>query len=125
MWKYVMAAFYVTAGVGHFVMPGWYLKFMPDYLPWHLELIYVSGVIEIALGVLLCFGRTTTLAARGVILLLIAVFPAHIESVRHPEKFPDVPEVVFWLRMPVQLLLMWWAYQYTHPLGATGDSKVA
>ncbi|HEX4948372.1 MAG TPA: DoxX family protein, partial [Blastocatellia bacterium] len=50
--KYLLSMFFVGAGVMHFVTPEFYLKIMPPYLPWHLELVYLSGVLEILLGIL-------------------------------------------------------------------------
>src|SRR6476661_4280825 len=69
--KYLMAAFYVLAGVNHFLNPAVYLKIMPPYLPWHRLLVEVSGVCEIALGLLLLVPRCMRWAAWGLIALLI------------------------------------------------------
>ena len=68
----------VGAGTLHFIKPDFYLKIMPPYLPLHLELVYLSGFFEIALGVLLLVPRLSRFAAWGIIALLIAVFPANI-----------------------------------------------
>ena len=54
-------------------------------------------------------------AAWGIILLLIAVLPANIWMAQHPERFPTISLWVLWLRLPLQLPLIWWAYQYTKP----------
>lgn len=61
--KFILAIFMVGAGVMHFVNPDFYLKIMPPYLPLHLELVYMSGVVEIALGILLLVPRFSSLAA--------------------------------------------------------------
>jgi uncharacterized membrane protein len=76
--KYVLAIFFVGAGALHLIRSEFYLKIMPPYLPWHLGLVYLSGLIEIALGLLLLVPRFSRLAAWGIIALLIAVFPANI-----------------------------------------------
>ena len=73
--KCVFATFFLVAGVGHFTSTDFFVKIMPPYLPFHRELVYVSGVFEIVLGVLLLIPQTTRLAAWGLIALLIAVFP--------------------------------------------------
>ena len=72
-----MSLFYVYAGVIHFSNSDFYLKIMPPYLPYHLELVYISGVLEILFGIMLIFNKTRYLACWGLILLLIAVFPAN------------------------------------------------
>jgi uncharacterized membrane protein len=103
----------VTAGIAHWVRPGIYLKIMPPYLPWPRALVYVSGVAEIVLGVLLLVPRTTHLAAWGLIALLIAVFPANVHMALHPELYPRISPVLLWLRLPLQGVLIAWVYAYT------------
>lgn len=71
--KYVMAAFYIFAGVMHFVNPGFYLAMMPRYLPFHHELIILSGIVEILCGLMLIFAKTQSYGAWFTIALLIAV----------------------------------------------------
>jgi uncharacterized membrane protein len=113
--KYLMAAFYTLAGVNHFLHPAWYLKIMPPYLPWHRFLVELSGVAEIALGLLLLVPRTTRWAAWGLIALLIAVFPANVHMAMHPELYPEIPFEALWARLPLQAVLIAWAYLYTRP----------
>jgi uncharacterized membrane protein len=55
--RWLMAALYVSAGVMHFVNPWFFVQIMPPYLPWHWELVYLSGAIEITLGLLRWFPR--------------------------------------------------------------------
>jgi len=119
--KWLMAALYVAAGVMHFVNPGFYVQIMPPYLPWHWELVYLSGVIEIVLGVLLVIPATQRAAAWGIILLLIAVFPANLHMAMANVQFdPPSPlgqpsETANWIRLPMQLVLILWAWWYTRP----------
>jgi uncharacterized membrane protein len=113
--KYLMAIFYVGAGVNHFINPDFYMKIMPPYLPWHSELVFLSGVIEVALGILVLIPKYTRLAAWGIILLLIAVFPANIHLALNPQIFPDVNPVVHLIRLPFQGLFLLWAWWYTRP----------
>lgn len=111
--KYLMAALYVLAGVNHFLNPAFYLKIMPPYLPWHRLLVEVSGVCEIVLGVLLLVPRCTRWAAWGLIALLIAVFPANLHMAVHPELYPEISAAALWARLPLQAVLIAWAYVYT------------
>src|SRR5690242_6763275 len=76
--RFLLAAVLLGAGVMHFVDPWFFVQIMPPYLPWHWELVYVSGVIELVLGVALLIPATQRLAAYGAIALFIAVFPANI-----------------------------------------------
>jgi uncharacterized membrane protein len=114
--RYLFATFFVGAGFMHFANPDFYLKIMPPYLPWHLELVYASGVAEILLGAMLMFNNLQRIAGWGLILLLVAVFPANIYVYQHQaELFPEVSPLLHLLRLPLQGLLILWAFWYTRP----------
>lgn len=111
----VFGLFFVGAGVNHFLATGFYLRMMPAYVPWHVALVYLSGVAEIALGLLLLIPKTSTLAAWGLIALLMAVFPANLQMALHPDTFPEFSVAGLWMRLPLQGVLIAWAYWYTRP----------
>lgn len=113
--KYLLAVLFVLAGMNHFLNPAFYLKMMPTLLPLHLFLVYLSGVCEIVLGILLFIPRFTRLAAWGIIALLIAVFPANIQMATHPQVYPEISSLALWLRLPFQAVLIAWAYWFTRP----------
>lgn len=107
---FVAAAFYIVAGALHFLSPAPYLKIMPPYVPWHLAMVYLSGLAEIAGGVGLLIPRLRRVAAWWLVALLVAVFPAnlymatdHIQMTANPS-----PEWIAWARLPLQALLIWW-----------------
>ena len=110
MWTF--AILFILAGIGHFAKPEFYMKIMPPYLPWHQVLVLVSGGFEIALGVCLLIPSTSRLAAWGIIALLIAVFPANLYMYQHRELFGMSPMALL-IRLPLQGLLILWAYAYT------------
>jgi uncharacterized membrane protein len=112
--KFLLAIFMIGAGTMHFVRPDFYLKILPPYLPWHLELVYLSGFFEIALGLLLLVPRISRLAAWGIIALLIAVFPANIYLYQNQELVPGSPTLHL-LRLPLQGVFIAWAYWHTRP----------
>lgn len=105
---YVMGVFYVIAGLNHFINPNFYKKMIQNFLPYVTQIVYISGVIEIMLGIGVCFYETRSLSAIGIILLLIAIFPANINMALHPEKWKFSP-IMLCLRLPLQLLLIYWA----------------
>ncbi len=109
--KWVFAALFVLGGVGHFVKTDVYMKIMPPFLPSHRALVLLSGVIEIVLGILLLVPTTTRPAAWGLIALLVAVFPANLFMYQHAERFP-LPPTLLLLRLPLQGVLVLWAYAY-------------
>ncbi len=110
--KVTFATLFIIAGIGHFVATKFFLKIMPPYLPLHLPIVLVSGVLEIILGILLLAPRYSRFAAWGLIALLIAVFPANIYVYQHQEMFP-LPWLVHLLRLPLQGVLILWAFAYT------------
>jgi uncharacterized membrane protein len=110
---YLMAVVYIAAGIYHFANPKLYMKIMPTYLPWHLQLVYISGVIEIALGILLIPEGTRSIAAWLIIALLIAIFPANIQMAI---TFWQKNSSALWMaiaRLPLQGVLIWWAWIFT------------
>ena len=110
---YLFGVLFIGAGANHFVNPGFYIRMMPAYLPWHAELVAISGVAEIALGVLLLVPRFQVTAAWGLIALLIAVFPANINMTMHTYFYPTISQTALWIRLPIQFVLIAWAYLYT------------
>jgi uncharacterized membrane protein len=112
--KYLLAIFMIAAGIMHFVNPAFFLKIMPPYLPLHRELVLVSGVFEVLLGILLLAPKTSRLAAWGIVALLIAVFPANLYLYQHQDILPASP-VVHFLRLPLQGVFILWAYWHTRP----------
>jgi uncharacterized membrane protein len=119
--RWLLALLFIGAGILHFTNAAFYVSIMPPYLPWHLELVYLSGVFEILLGVMLLIPRFTILAAWGLIALLIAVFPANIHMAMHPQLYPDIPPAMLYARLPFQLVFIAWAWWFTKPKG--GDIR--
>ena len=115
--RWVLTIFMVGAGVNHFYNPAPYLGMMPAVLPAPLALVYVSGVAEILGGLGLIPPATRRLAAWGLIALFIAVFPANLNmAVNHlPLGTQALPSWALWARLPLQLLLIWWAATFTRP----------
>jgi uncharacterized membrane protein len=125
--KYLFAAFFVLAGVNHFINPAFYFKIMPPYLPWHAALVYVSGACEVALGLLLFIKKYTRAAAWGLVALLVAVSPVNVHMAINHGLYPEYRVAALWLRLPVQILLLAWAYWYTLPVARSvrGDEVAA
>jgi len=108
-----LAAFFAAAGALHFLRPKMYEAIVPDYLPAHRELVYASGVAELAgaLGVL--HPRTRRPAGLWLVATLIAVFPANLHMALHPERYSGIPPAALWARLPLQLLIAIWALRAT------------
>jgi uncharacterized membrane protein len=115
-----MGVFYVAAGVAHFVATRLYLRAMPGYLPAPKMLVLVSGVAEIAGGLGVMLPSMRRAAAWGLVLLLVAVFPANVWMAMHPEIFAGIPQWALWLRLPLQAPLIWWAWRFTKAENCAG-----
>lgn len=120
-----LSLFFVIAGANHFVNPDFYVAIMPPYLPAHLELVYLSGVFELAGGVAVLFARVRALAGWGLVLLLLAVFPANLHMALNPELFPTISPTALYARLPFQALFIGWAYWATRPDAASREAETA
>ena len=109
----ILALFFVVAGLNHFLSAPFYLKMMPPYIPFHPAMVAISGVAEVVLGLLALYPRTRSLAGWGMIALLIAVFPANLYMYQNPTLFPNVPPMTLLIRLPMQGVLMAWAWWVT------------
>ena len=108
---------FVVAGALHFVSPETYERIMPAYLPLHRELVYLSGALEIAGGLGLLPERTRRAAGIGLILLLVAVWPANLQMLldaRGAGK-PSWWIGLLWVRLPLQVVLMVWVWRVSQP----------
>ena len=117
---YLMGAFYVFAGVSHFTQPGFFRQIVPPFLPNPALVVVVSGIAEIVLGALVMVPATRRMAAWGIIALLIAVWPANFYQALYnpmlvdpPAWMPQPTQTALWIRLPLQLVLMYWAWRYT------------
>ncbi|MGB0176837.1 MAG: DoxX family protein [Owenweeksia sp.] len=110
---YIMALLYIAAGISHFIIPRLYQRIVPPFIPWPKATVFWSGVAEIILGLALCFPALRSQAALGVIILLILVFPANIYQLTNVKARLGLPVWLLILRLPIQLVLIYWAYLYT------------
>ncbi len=108
---------FLVAGVLHFIVPGYYEKLVPSYLPAPSVLVVLSGVAEIAGGIGLLVPRLRRPAGIGLMLLLVAVFPANVEMLRLAIAGGSAPwgEAMLWMRLPLQALLILWVWMVSRP----------
>jgi uncharacterized membrane protein len=106
-----LALFFAAAGLLHFIRPGMYEEIIPEVLPAKRELVYASGVAELAGGVGLLDRRTRVAAGWWLIATLLGIFPANVGMAVNAERYGSVPEWVLWLRLPLQAVLIGWVYR--------------
>ena len=114
---YVLAAFMVFAGVMHFVRPKGFARIVPRALPAPMLLVYLSGAAEVLLGLGLLHPATRAWAAWGLVALFVAVFPANVNMAVNRIGFTRKPPAMWllWARLPLQAVLVAWAWWYTRP----------
>ncbi|SUZ68140.1 uncharacterized protein METZ01_LOCUS20994 [marine metagenome] len=108
----ISSIFYTIVGVKHFIEPDYFLSIIPPYLPFHIELVYISGFFEILFGLMILFPKYRYYGSIGLILLLIAIFPANIylaQSKEAQEAIGASQQIAIW-RLPIQGILIWIAY---------------
>ncbi|WP_149277602.1 DoxX family protein [Pareuzebyella sediminis] len=109
---YLMASIYVIAGLMHFIRPKLYMRILPGYLPGHKLLVILSGLVEIILGTALCFSGTKNAAIYGIIIMLTFFLPVHVHMLFDKKAAMGLPKWVLIARIPLQFILMYWAYLY-------------
>ena len=109
----IMSLFYIMAGTNHFINPDWYVRIVPPILPFKTEIVYISGILEIILGTLLIFPKTRFIAGCGLILLLVAVYPANIYVALTNGEVMDTTPLIAWGRLPFQFVFIGLAYWHS------------
>ena len=110
----LLALFFIGAGVNHFVNPRFYEAIVPPSLKDEAaRVVQVSGVAELAGGLGVLLPSTRRLSGVGLIALLAAVFPANLHMAKEPGRFKSVPRWALYARLPLQPLMMLWAWRAT------------
>ena len=109
---YLMAAMYGFAGLMHFIKPKVYVKVIPEFMPKPKLMVYLSGIAEIVLAVALLISSLKDWAIIGIVAMLVVFMIVHINMLRGGKHAAGVPMWILILRIPIQAVLVWWAFQY-------------
>lgn len=112
--KYLLAAFFIGGGINHFLNTDFYLTLMPDYIPAHAFMVYLSGVTEVIAGVMLAIPKFSRWGAWFIIAHLVAFFTVHFWMIQESERYvgETVTIAALWLRIVAQVVFIVWAYWY-------------
>jgi len=110
--QYLLGLIFLIAGVTHFTHSHLYERIMPAYIPAHKSLVMLSGILEMCLGFILLNPETQSIGAWGMIGALILFLSIHYHMATHKEASLGIPTWILWLRLPLQIALIFWAYQY-------------
>lgn len=108
----IVFLWFFPGGISHFFITEFYVSIVPPWVPFPLAAVYVSGVFEILLALLILWPKTRPLAGWGLVVLTLAVTPANVHMWLHPELFPDVSPTALSIRLVVQVILLitiWWS----------------
>jgi uncharacterized membrane protein len=105
------------SGVLHLATPRPYRRIVPAPLAeWRSEVVTVSGFAEIGCSLLLLAPRTRRIGAYATALLFVAVFPANVQMALDggyaDAGFPANNAALAWLRLPLQVPLIYWALSF-------------
>lgn len=113
--RIAMCAMLLFTAIGHFAFTKGMTMMIPDFVPFKLELIYLTGLLEILLGIGLLFPNTRLYSACILILFFILILPANIkaaiEHINIQKGTFDGPGLNYlWFRIPLQLFFIIWTY---------------
>jgi uncharacterized membrane protein len=111
--RWLFGLVFIAAGILHFIRPAMFAAIVPPYLPWPAALVAISGAAEILLGAMLLYERSARAAAWGLILLLLAVYPANVHMAINSHLFPSLSPTALWVRLPLQFVLIGIAFWFT------------
>ncbi|CDQ21584.1 Uncharacterized membrane protein [Halobacillus karajensis] len=117
---YVFATALFYAGATHFMYDHGYARMLPSWVPFKLIIIYVTGITEWLLSLLLVFPQTRRAAGFATASFLFVVWPANFYAAIYGIPAPwseETTQIVLWIRILFQPLLMWWV------IIASKDSK--
>jgi uncharacterized membrane protein len=106
-----LGAFFLIAGSLHFLRPKPYVAIVPDVLPRKREIVFASGVAELAGGAGMLVPGTRRLAGWWLIATLLAIFPANVNMAVNADRFRIVPQPLLWVRLPLQGALIAWVWR--------------
>ena len=115
-----MGLLYIVVGIKHFIDTDFFVHIVPPFINYKKEIVLLSGLIEVILGILLFFNKTRSVAAWGIIALLIAVFPANIYLYisENPRELIGISKDQALLRMPFQIPLLIIAYWHSRKINS-------
>ena len=102
-----LGGFFLVAGLLHFLRAKPYVAIVPDGLPRKREIVFVSGVAELAGAAGVMMPGTRRLAGWWLIATLLAIFPANVNMAVNADRYRAVPEPLLWARLPLQGCLLY------------------
>lgn len=111
--QYLLAILFLLAGFNHFRKPKLYQRVIPNYIPYKSSMVLLTGILEMIFGFMLITNESQHIGAWGIIILLILFIPVHLFMLQNEQASLKLPKWVLVLRLPLQLVIMYWSFLYT------------
>lgn len=107
-----LSLFFTFTAIGHFISSDEMATMLPPFIPFRIELIYLTGVLELLGAIGVWIPRLMRLTGFLLILMLIGVLPANVYSAMNRIDFGGhgVGPAYLLVRVPFQLFVIWWTY---------------
>jgi len=109
---YTLSAIFIIAGIFHLIKPKAFMRIMPLYIPYHKQLVYLSGIAEILAGVGVLFLQTRFFSIWAIIAMLILFIPVHIHMLVNEKASLKLPKLVLIFRLLLQFGFIYWVHLY-------------
>ncbi|MEM8672849.1 MAG: hypothetical protein AAGF83_03095 [Cyanobacteria bacterium P01_G01_bin.67] len=106
------AALFLFTGVNHFSLADDMVKMLPEWLPARYPIIYITGIMEIVMGIGFLWSSTRRMTGIAAIAFLICVLPSNIYASLNFVDFGGNIQGARYLlfRIPLQFFLIWWVW---------------
>ena len=119
---WLTAFFYIGVGITHFIAVDFLVEIVPDILPAKVVLVYLSGSIEIVLGLALLNKKTRKQSAWLIVMMLLVYLWVHIDMLIQKDYFIESlnltsyianPDIFFYGRIALQFVMIYWILAFT------------
>lgn len=116
--RIAMSVMLLFTAIGHFVYTEGMSMMMPGFIPYKTELVYFTGVVEIAAAIGLVIPSLKIPTAWLLILFFILILPANVyAAIKHVDyqkaSYEGSGLSYLWFRVPLQILFIIWTYLST------------
>lgn len=111
--RVLVVAWFLLGGIGHFALTTTFVSIVPPYIPFAREIVYATGVLEIAGALAVLYKPLRHIAGLCLIALTVCVTPVHIEMLVQADKYPALGPVLLWGRLIFQPILIWIIWRST------------
>lgn len=120
----IVVLFFLMGGITHFTATDMFVSIMPPYIPFHLEIVYLTGAMEIAAALCLLLPKARYWTGNFLFVFTIAVTPANVHMWLHPELFSEVDPALLGWRLVLQVVLLGVIWFSTRRLRANTSAGV-